>query len=72
MLKHFRLVATAATLAGAAYLSTPAHAAEELASCDLGTMVRMSDAYCGGGGFTITDIESGGGSCSWTVECHAS
>jgi hypothetical protein len=70
MFKQIRLAAATIVLAGAAYLSTPAHAGENLLECDLGTMIDMSDAFCGGGSFTISDIESGEGSCSWTVECH--
>lgn len=70
MTKQIRLAALAAVFSGFAYLATPAHAAEELASCNLGTMLAISDAVCDGGSYTITDIESGPDSCSWTVTCH--
>ncbi len=71
MTKHIRLAAFALVAAGSAYLSSPAHAADEaLAACDLRTVLAVSDAVCDGGDHTITDIESDGDTCSWTVTCH--
>jgi hypothetical protein len=72
MTKQIRtsVAALAVIVAGSAFLSSPAAAAEAFFRCDMATMIVMSDAYCGGGDFTISNIQSDGDSCSWDVECH--
>ncbi len=71
MTKQIRtsLAALAVIVAGSAFLSTPAQAAE-FGACSLTRMINMSDAYCGGGDFSISNISDSADSCSWTVTCY--
>jgi hypothetical protein len=70
MMQQIRLMAAslAVVVAGTAFLATSAHAAEDF--CDLGTILRVSDAVCDGGDHSITDISVDDDGCSWTVTCH--
>jgi hypothetical protein len=66
------LVAALVIAAGSARLATPAHAATTTSqSCAFTVfdLIDISDAICGGGNWSATDISCDGDTMSWTLSC---
>jgi hypothetical protein len=65
------LVAALVIAAGSARLATPAHAAATT-QCPFTVMdlIAVSDAVCGGGDWSATNISCSGDTMSWTLTCY--
>lgn len=66
------LVAALVIAAGSARLATPAHAATTSQSCAFTVfdLIDISDAICGGGSWSATNISCDGDTMSWTLSCY--
>ncbi|HEX8903944.1 MAG TPA: hypothetical protein VF771_03840 [Longimicrobiaceae bacterium] len=65
------LVAALVIAAGSTRLATPAHASSaRFCPFTLGDLIAVSDALCGGGSWSATDISCDDTTLSWTLTCN--
>lgn len=65
------LVAALVIAAGSARLATPAHAATPTGPCAFTVLdlIAVSDAICGGGNWSASNISCSGDTMSWDLTC---